>query len=188
VRAAAQGVASPVVPAVPARHNPLIGGPTKILFERVVEGELPETEYSALVEEIRRVVGQVGMVSQLGRSFSWSTARGLASRRDLEVAVSVRGGRTRIAVQESLGQLAGAVFGGIGGGMGGGGMGPIMGGSVIGVIVPLWLGATFLTARTVYSRTSRKRERELELLADRLAATVREVVAEQRPALRRPVP
>ncbi len=197
VRAAVRGVASPGVPAVPARHNRVLGGPTKILFERVVEGELPETEYSALVEEIRRVVGQVGLVSQLGRSFSWSTSRGVSSRRDMEVAVSVRGGRTRIAVQESLGQVAGAVFAGIGGGMGGGGMGPIigifagalhMGGSVIGVLVPLWLATTFLTARAVYSRTSRKRERELEQLADRLAAIVRDAVAEQPPALRRPAP
>ena len=194
VRAAAQAVPARAAAVTPARHSRVIGGPTKILFERVVDGELPETEYSALVEEIRRVVGQVGMVSQLGRSFSWSTARGLASRRDLEVAVSVRGGRTRIAVQENLGQLAGAVFGGIGGGMGGGGMGPIMGivmgalhaPALLPVIVPLWLATTFVVARTVFSRTSRGRERELELLADRLAAIVRDVVAEQRPALRRP--
>ena len=190
-------MASPGVPAVPARHNRVLGGPTRILFERVVEGELPESEYSALVEEIRRVIGQLGLVSQLGRSFSWSTSRGVSSRRDMEVAVSVRGGRTRIAVQESLGQLAGVVFGALGGAVGGGGMGPIigifagnlhMGGSVIGVIVPLWLAATFLTARIVYGRTSRKRERELEQLADRLASIVRDVVAEQRPALRRPAP
>src|SRR5258708_10196877 len=67
------------------------------------------------------------MVSQLGRSFSWSSSRGHSSRGDVEVAVSVRGGRTRIAVQESLGPLAGAVFGGIGGGMGGGGLRPIIG-------------------------------------------------------------
>ena len=197
VRAAAHAVAAPVALVAPARHSRVIGGPTKLLFERVVEGELPETEYSALVEEIRRIVGQVGMVSQLGRSFSWSTTRGASSRRELEVAVSVRGGRTRIAVQESLGPLVGAVFGGIGGGMGGGGMGPIMGilagglhvhGPLIAIVVPLWLATTFVTARTVYSRTSRKRERELEQLADRLAGIVRDVVAEQRPALRRPSP
>jgi hypothetical protein len=111
------------------------------------------------------------------------------------VAVSGRGGRTRIAVQESLVPLAGAVFGGIGGGMGGGGMGPIMGilagglhvhGAMIALVVPLWLATTFVTARTVYSRTSLRRERELEHLADRLAAIVRDIVADQRPALRRP--
>ena len=197
VRAAASAVGSPAPVSAPSRIKRLIGGPTRILFERVVAGELPETEYSALVEEIRRTIGQVGMVSQLGRSFSWSPSRGVASRGELEVGVSVRGGRTRIVVQESLAPLAGAVFGGIGGGMGGGGMGPIigvfagalhMGGSVIGVVVPLWLATTFITARTVYRRTSRKRERELEALADRLAGIVRDVVAEQRPALRRPSP
>src|SRR5258708_34132524 len=67
------------------------------------------------------------MVSQLGRSFSWSSSRGHSSRGDVEVAVSVRGGRTRIAGQESLGPLAGAVFGGIGGGGGGGGKGAVVG-------------------------------------------------------------
>jgi uncharacterized membrane protein len=196
VRAAMQAGASGAA-VRPARHNRVIGGPTKILFERVVDGELPETEYAALVEEIRRHLGQVGMVSQLGRSFSWSSSRGHSSRGDVEVAVSVRGGRTRIAVQESLGPLAGAVFGGIGGGMGGGGMGPIMGilagglhvhGAMIALVVPLWLATTFVTARTVYSRMSRRRERVLEHLADRLAATVRDSVADQRPALRRPSP
>src|SRR5690349_13312401 len=193
VRAAAHAVAAPVAsPRTPALHR-LIGGPTRILFERVVEGELPETEYSALVEEIRRIIGQVGMVSQLGRSFSWSTGRVASSRGEMEVAVSVRGGRTRIAVQEHLGPLMGAVFGG----MGGGGMGPIMGilagglhvhGAAIAIVMPFWLATTFATARTVYSRTSRGREKKLELLADRLAELVRELVRDQRPALRRPTP
>ncbi len=195
VRAAAQGVAAPGVAPAGLRHNPVIGGPTKLSFERVVEGELPEAEYSALVEEIRRIIGQVGLVSQLGRSFAWSTSRGVSSRRDLEVVVSVRGGRTRIAVQESLGPLMGAVFGGIGGGMGGGGLGPLMGilagalhlpEATFAVAIPLWLATTFVTARTVYSRTSRRRERELAHVADRLETIVRELVAEQRPALRRP--
>src|SRR3989441_3516850 len=73
----------------------LVGGPTKLTFERIVDGEVPETEYLVLVEEIRRVVGQLGQVNQLGRSFSWTLARG-QGQRNLEVAVTIRGGRTRI--------------------------------------------------------------------------------------------
>ena len=61
-------------------------------------------------------------------------------------------------------------------------------GAMIALVVPLWLATTFVTARTVYSRMSRRRERVLEGLADRLAATVRDIVADQRPALRRPSP
>jgi len=181
-------------PAAAPRANRWLGGPTTLLFERVVEGELPETEYQVMVDEIRRVLQNVGQVSQLGRSFSWVLTRGGSSRRDLEVAVSVRGGRTRIAVRENLGPLIGQIYGGIGGGMGGGGMGPIMGilfgalhfpGAAIAVIVPLWLATTFATARTAYHYGSKRRGRTLEELADRLAALARELVAE-RPALPRP--
>jgi hypothetical protein len=44
------------------------------------------------------------------------------------------------------------------------------------IIVPAWLGITYLTARTVYHRSSTKRLRECETLADRLEALVRELV------------
>src|SRR2546421_7399830 len=55
-------------------------------------------------------------------SFSWVATRRGASQRDLEVAVSVRGGHTRIAIRENLASLIGGIYGGIGGGMGGGGI------------------------------------------------------------------
>ncbi len=61
----------------PVRANPWIGGPTRLAFERVVEGEVPESEFPTLVEEIRRVLNHPGQVSQLGRSFSWSSVRGV---------------------------------------------------------------------------------------------------------------
>jgi len=167
----------------PARWSRVIGGPTTILIERVVDGELPDTEYSSVVEEARRVLKNVGQVSQLGRSFSWVATPG-STHRQLEVVVSVRGGRTRITIQENLAPLIGAIFGGIGGGMGGGGMGPIIGigvgalhlaGSAVAAIIPLWLVATYFTARTAYVRTTRRRLRELEQVADRLAGLVREL-------------
>jgi len=105
--------------------------------------------------------------------------------RDLEVAVSVRGGRTRITVRENLGPLIGAVYGGIGGGMGGGGFGPIMGifagafhvsGATLGLIIPVWLAVTFATARTVFRRSTGRRAKEVANLAERLAALARELV------------
>ena len=204
VRQAAESVRPPgstaVAPLDAPRRNRWIGGPTALLFERVVEGELPDTEWQVMVDEIRRALRNVGQVSQFGRSFSWVAQRRGASQRDLEVAVSVRGGRTRITIQENLGPLIGAIFGGIGGGMGGGGMGPIIGifagalhiaGAAVAVIVPLWLATTFATARTAYHYSSRRRARELEGLADRLATLVRELIPPERPALRagaRPLP
>jgi len=182
VRAAAESLA-------PNRTNNWIAGPTEIFFERVIDGELPESEYATVVEEIRRVLRNAGQVSQFGRSFSWIAARGPAIRRELEVAVSVRRGQTRVTIQENLNQLIGAVYGGIGGGMGGGGMGPIIGvgvgalhlvGAAVITVIPLWLGITYVTARTVYRRSSTRRLRELEELANRLASLMEELVEKPR--------
>jgi hypothetical protein len=176
----------------PARANPWIGGPTRIAVERIVNGEVPESEYSVMVEETRRMLKNVGQVSQLGRSFSWVASPG-ASQRKLEIVVSVRGGRTRITIQESLGPLIGAIFGGMGGGMGGGGVWPVIGilvggfhlpMSAITAIIPLWLTATYATARTVYHRSSGRRVRELEAVADRLATLAHDLIPPERSAVR----
>ncbi len=186
VRAAARS-APPTAPGAATWQRWWLGGPTRLSFERVVVGEVPESEYQVMVDEMRRVLKNVGQVSQLGRSFTWTAARGAASQRGLEVAVSVRGGRTRITVQESLAPLLGAMYGGIGGGMGGGGLGPLLGvvtgalhfsGGIVLAVIPLWLGTTFLTARGFFHRTATRRERELATLADRLA----ELAAELAPA------
>ncbi|PYP14148.1 MAG: hypothetical protein DMD52_14335 [Gemmatimonadetes bacterium] len=197
VRAAAQSLtpAGAVAPSEPPRSNRWLGGPTTLLFERVVEGEVPDSEWLGMVDEIRRALKNVGQVSQFGRSFSWVAARRGASQRDLEVAVSVRGGRTHISIRENLASLIGGIFGGIGGGMGGGGFGPIIAvvaslhvtGAAFGAVVPLWLLITFMTARTVYDYSTRRRVRELQRLADRLATLARELVPAPR-VLRRVTP
>jgi serine/threonine protein kinase len=171
----------------PNQPNPWISGPTRLLFERVVDGELPDTEYETVVDEIRQVLQDSGQVSQFGRSFTWSAVRAGANsgvRRNLEITVSIRGGRTRITVQENLANVIGGVFGGIGGGMGGGGMGPMLGilggvfhlGPAVIAVVPIWLSITYATARFVYRRMTRKRAADLESLANRLAALVQGLV------------
>jgi hypothetical protein len=197
VRAAVQSVATPgaaVAVGAALKRNRWLGGPTSLLFERVVEGELPDMEWQVLVDEIRRSLRNVGQLSQFGRSFSWFATRRGSAQRDLEIAVSVRGGRTHITIQENLGPLLGGIYGGIGGGMGGGGMGPILGifvgalnlpGVAVAVVIPVWLATVFATARTAYHYSTRRRVRELTGLADRLAALVEELVSE-RPALRNP--
>jgi len=63
-------------------------------------------------------------------------------------------------------------------------MGPIMGigagalhlGPALVFVVPAWLGITYVTARTVYRRTTKRRVTELENLVNRLAALVAELV------------
>jgi serine/threonine protein kinase len=179
---------SPAVPEPiePMRRNLWVNGPTTIAFERVVEGEVPEAEFPMLVDEIRRVLNLPGQASQFGRSFAWSASRGHEMRRDLEVSVSVRAGRTTIAARENLSRLVGGVFGGICGGLGGGGMGPVIGlvangfhaiGPIVAAAIPFWLGGVYVGARTVYARIVRKRIRQLEALMDRLEAAAAEVAA-----------
>ncbi len=173
-----------VVPLEPPKQNAFIGGPTTILFERVIEGELPDAEFPVLVDEIRRILQNVGQVSQLGRSFSWTMRRGGGGKRDVEVAVIVRGGQTRVVVQENLGNLIAAVFAGICGGFGVGGMGPIVGILIgqlhkpplaLALAIPAWLITTYSVARTMYGYNAARREEALERLADRLALTVQEL-------------
>ena len=195
VRQAAQALAVPVRGATPAatrpeanRRNIVIGGPTRLLIERAVAGEVPEAEFPVMVEEIRRWLNRPGQVSQIGRTFSWTSAGGAGSTRNTEVTVSVRGGRTLISMREGLGNLIGGIFGGIGGGMGGGGIGPVIGvltglgaaGAAI-VVAPFWLAFTYAVARWSYYYAVRRRQRELDGLADRLAALAQDLVP--RPAL-----
>ncbi len=156
------------------------GVPTRILVERVVEGELTDADCVTLIEEVRNTITTTGIVSTLGRSVSWVSqgAPGTAGARDLQVTITMRGGQTRIVIREGLARLIGGVFGGVGGGVGGGGMGPIMGGSAGGlhapqlalVLMPLWFLGVFAGARSIYRNRSLARLRTLEDMADRLAA------------------
>jgi serine/threonine protein kinase len=172
----------------PPKNNVWIGGPTRILFERLVDGELDDRDYSELVDEIRRCMKEVGQVNQLGRSFTWMLNKGTSGTRNVEIVVSVRPGKTRILVQENLNNLIGAIYGGIGGGMGGGGMGPIMGvtfgalgmpGVFAAFIVPAWLTIVIATARTSYHYAVKRREKKLSEVADRLAGLAEELIAQE---------
>jgi serine/threonine protein kinase len=168
---------SPLTQSPGTARNRWLNGPTRIVLERVVKGELPESDYTTLVDEIRMHLNAGGQVNQLGRSFTWSPTRSEYLKRDLEVIVTVRGGWTRITIMENMKVLAGSIFGGIGGGLGGGGMGPILGVGIgaLGLnpifligLIPAWLSGVYATARTVYRRQSDKRAVELEELANRL--------------------
>jgi len=196
VRSAAKSLErrASLAPTTPPFVRGLIGAPTSLMVERIVEGELPPDEFPTLVEEIRRELQHVGQVSQLGWSFSWTMTRSASMRRDVEVGVTVRGGQTRIVVRESLGPLIGAVFGGIGGGLGGGAMGPILGitqGALglppitIAVILPLWFGTIFGIARTTYKSQVKKREKSFTDLADHLAEMTEQLIP-HRPQLWNP--
>jgi len=191
VRSAARALEPQPRPA--ARPSKFLGGPTTLDFEYTLEGEVPESEYLTLVEDIRTTLGVVGNVSTLGTSMTWNSAGMGNPSRDVTVAITSRGGGTRLRVTERLKNLTGALFGGIMGGVGGGGMGLAMG-IGIGVfdspaaavlLVLTNVGFSYVLARTFFRSTSRKRFSELQRLADRLAGYINDV---NRPALPQGVP
>ncbi|MHB1225560.1 MAG: hypothetical protein ACYC2G_16150 [Gemmatimonadaceae bacterium] len=178
VRRAAREIDEPAPPP-PSR---LAGAPMRIVLERTFEGELPADDHEPLVAEIRRSIGEPGLVSVLGRTMSWSaseTGSGMhgGRRRSLTVTVTPRNGCTTLRIEESFTQLAGTVFGGLMGGLGSGGTGVAVGvgmgvlhsalaatGIMGGVLLVSYAGA-----RGLYAVLVRRRRRQLELLRDRLS-------------------
>jgi hypothetical protein len=158
-----------------------LGAPTTLRFERVVDGEVPASEYDVLVDEIRRAFNDVGSTSTLGRTLAWSSSTVMhgrhASGRGVSVTIVARNGRTVIRAEESLGNLAGGLFGGIMGGGGGGGSGIAVGVGMAAfhsalAAVTIWgalLGGTWLLARTIYANLVRRRASQLSSLVERLA-------------------
>ncbi len=153
------------------------GSPMTLTFERTVEGEVPEDEYTVFVEEIRAAFSNVGHVSTLGKSLAWTTANPTPGQgRMAQCTITPRGGRTRIRLEEKIGNLAGGLFGGIWGGAGGSltplsvvltleASGPVALAVGLGVLA---LGGTYALARSIFTAVAGKRRRELEQLIDRL--------------------
>ena len=110
-------------------------------------------------------------------------------QRKLQVSVSSRNGRTVIRAFEDVSQLAGGIFGGIAGGVGGGG-----GAASIAITLAVTKGAFLVAApvfagvvagayglaRAIFVHTSRKRERALRIIVERVALRARECIAARR--------
>lgn len=177
---------------VPQRVNSLLGAPTTLLLERVVEGEVGDELYHSLVAIIRDELGDAGLVSSIGRTLMWTAMPPRQGQgRSPRVTITPSGRRTVIRIEEGFKQLAGGLFGGLVGGIGGAGLGPaaaiiatqpgMIGVAAIGGWAVV-LSASYLTARALFARTIRRRTRELGQLADRLAASIAENAhAEYRP-------
>jgi hypothetical protein len=185
IRRAAVGLDQP-----PQTNRPSawVGSPTRLVFERVVEGEVAIEEFEPLIAEIRRTFGENGLPSVLGRTLAWSSSgRGLrrSSGRNLDVSVVTRGGVTTIRVEEELRNLAGALFGGLVGGGGGGttgasiaiGMGVFHSAPVAGLIWVSVAAGFYTLARTIFGKISAGRERQLRELIDRLEEQVTATVS-----------
>ena len=177
IRRAAQSLDRP---STTVRPSPWVGSPTRLVFERVVDAEIPVEAYEVLVNEIRRTFGENGVPSVLGRTLAWTSSRVGGRRnahgRQIDVSVVSRGGVTTIRVEEELRNTAGALFGGLVGGVGGGTTGMTIGlGMGVFHSAPiaalLWVGVAggvYTLARTIFASIVSKRERELDALIGRL--------------------
>jgi len=172
--------------------NPLLGARTKFEFEAILDGELFDDDVEDVADEIRRSVNDLGTANMIGRTVTWTAGSAVTQggvQRKLQVSVSSRNGRTVIRAFEDVSQLAGGLFGGIVGGVGGGG-----GGASIAITLAVTQGAFLVAApvfagvvagayglaRTIFVHISRKRERALQTIVERVALRARECIAARR--------
>lgn len=154
--------------------NRWLGAPTLLGYTRTIEGDIPETAHTELVEKMRLVLGSVGSTTVLPGSLAWGAAasqNGLGP--NVNIYVSYGSGRTKIRADQKLGNLAGGIFGGVGGGVGGGGLvAPIMTMLINPLIVPIaigaWLGGTYWACRKLYRSRAAVHAGKLEDLLDEL--------------------
>ena len=178
VRRAATEIARPAPP--DTKPNAWLGGPTRLIVERVIEGEFPIEEFDQLLEVIRFSNTGPGQVSTVGRSLTWTGMLGSGQAATLTVTISVRHGQTRVRVHANFANLAGAIFGGLGGGVGGGlGWAAFGGGAMLaGLFGSLAIGFTFLggvygLCRKVYGGQTREHAKTVHALADELERVIK---------------
>ncbi len=168
------------MPATPEqkRGHWFFGAPMSLRVERVIDGELPESEFPVMVEGIRTSIGYVGHTSTLGKTLAWRT-EGTPNQagRFVNVMITPRGGKTRIYAEERIGGMTGGLFGGIMDGAGGGGMAPWVILGVEGLASPvaavflgaMWVGSMWGLARKIFTTQAEKKRTALQQMVDRLA-------------------
>jgi hypothetical protein len=152
-----------------------------LTIERTIEGEVPESAYEAMVEEIQATLSMVGHASTLGKTLTWSPAAAGTEGRRVVVTITREAGQTRIHIEERL-ELTGWLKIAPGWGAGASGLlGALLGIWLVGegpqtALVALIFAVCggVLTARLLISSAAERRRPELERLADRLAAHVQQ--------------
>lgn len=158
----------------------LAGAPTRVLLERTLPFEAPESVFAQLVPTIQIAADSPGQASQVGRALTWHS-QNPQNPRTLQVIVTVQTAQTLIRIEERYGGLAGAIFGGVMGGVGGGvgmglggALGGLLGSAALAVAFPVGvIGASYLISRKAFSTAVRKRGRRLRQLLDSLEEQLR---------------
>jgi hypothetical protein len=155
-----------------------LGSPTTIEWEHIVDGEVPESVYDEIVDEVQATLSAEGQVDTLGRSLTWRTTKpALGKRRAVQVRVTSRGGQTRIHIQEGLAELAWTTFPTVWG-LGAGGVAVLFAfgestgalGLGLGSLLSAgWAGGMYALSRTIFRSMARRKRTDLKELSDRIA-------------------
>ncbi len=166
----------------PQGLHKLAGGPITIEVERRLSGEVPDEAFEEMLRDIQLAAEGAGQGSLIGHTLAWSSTDP-NRQRSLQIVIRSGDGETVIRVEERLHALAGAVFGGVMGGVGGGvgiGVGIGVGVGALGSVLfatafPIGMvGISYILARSIFGPVSRRRQKVLTQLAERLATYVRE--------------
>jgi hypothetical protein len=172
VRQAAMELRQPQPPAVP--HGV---GRLRVVHERMLPARLPADAREHMLAEIRRHLPDPGKLEEHAGELIWS-ARG----RRLRVIVTGRGEQTLVRVEENLGGLVGGLYGGIVGGSALGGLGWIIPVCIAALHMPIlipvffavWVYASYLVARTIFTNVQNERHAQLQALAEGLSDRLRD--------------
>ena len=127
----------------PALPPGLFSLPSHIEMETSIAGEIPQSEFGSLLEEIRRNLREVGRVNEtMGRSLSWNSSSFqnsmTGSGRLIHITVSPKHGETKLSITETGGAHRFVVF-----------VGSVMGGGVLGVLLYGATGGGYFAAVAV---------------------------------------
>ena len=174
------------------RPNPLVGAYRTLQFEATIDGEIAAAFFDEMADLARRELGKLVTSAVVGRTLTinveggWKNASNSATTTQIQVAL--RNGKTIIRAFQNLGNEWGGIVGGMGFGAGTGIAGAAFGATMSsGMAAPYvflaagsCLVAANLGARALFVHISRKRERELRALIERMARLAQEELARLR--------
>jgi hypothetical protein len=151
----------------PTAVGRFLGAPALLELTRRFEGVLPRHQFEQLVDRLREITHEPGIVEIREESVVWATSpQRHAGQPHLVVRVTVASNETNLVVTDRLGALIGRVFGAFGTIVGAGGLGaPVAASIAFPLFTPVfilgWLGSVFGTTRVVFRRLAAGRARQL---------------------------
>ncbi len=89
----------------------VLGGKTDLLYEATVEGKVDGARLEAMLEVVRRMLGNPGEVRTSGSAQIWSTGKG--STRRIFLTLTPKGNKTLVRLEEAMPMDARGTVGGV---------------------------------------------------------------------------